>query len=426
MIVDLLGEGCPDNPVFLKLYDRRFSGQLRCDHGIDPWKRDAEKEYISAVRTGAARQFLHNLNTIPDFEEDTEETWDDGQIEAFLTGQVHELFDTEATVYDTLRDIQGKLVPRLISRVHLPLALPNAGIGRADAAELLHIKGILLQYIDGFSLSKVQDHSPKSEWQGIVDQAVAIVQVERLLLGVMIDFGLARLRVWNETDRDWAKAKLNKDEEGAVGLVMKKRLAREGFELRFENSDRSPSDVHSTLYFTACYPGRINKQVEFPYANKHVTGRLFRRIFKRLDGNIHDPEKPAKDNEIFKRLAEEFASEVPEKGKEGRALRALTVFYPDEDLILVHYAWLVFLHTTGYGYALTRKPKMGAAGLLTRKLNFYACFSLDSNELLNSHDNVFGNILHWLVLGEHQSTLRLLLDQKDSAQLTHATGLERL
>ena len=54
----------------------------------------------------------------------------------------------------------------------------------------------------------------------------------------MIDFGLARLRGWNESDRDWAKAKLNKDEDGAVGLVMKKRLAREGFELQFENSDR--------------------------------------------------------------------------------------------------------------------------------------------------------------------------------------------
>jgi serine/threonine protein kinase len=259
MIVDLLDEGCPDNLVFLKLYDRRFSEQLRRDHGIDAWTRNAEKEYINAVRTGAARQFLHNLHTIPKFE-DTGETWDDGQIETFLTDKVHELFDAEPTVYDTLRDIQGKLVHRLVARVHLALSLPNAGIGRADAAELLHIKGILLQYIDGFSLSKVQDHAPKSEWQGIVDQAVAIVQVvgdhgilnrdvrpdnfivQRDRTGsywvFMIDFGLARLRGWNESDRDWAKAKLNKDEEGAVGLVMKKRLAREGFELRFENSDR--------------------------------------------------------------------------------------------------------------------------------------------------------------------------------------------
>jgi hypothetical protein len=50
-------------------------------------------------------------------------------------------------VYDTLRDIQGKLVPRLIARVSLDLSLPNDGIGHTDAAELLHIKGSLLQYI---------------------------------------------------------------------------------------------------------------------------------------------------------------------------------------------------------------------------------------------------------------------------------------
>lgn len=106
----------------------------------------------------------------------------------------------------------------------------------------------------------MQDHAPKSEWQGIVDQAAAIVQVigdhgilnrdgrpDNFIVqrdrsgcyGVfMIDFGLARLRGRNESDLDWAKAKLNKDEEGAVGLVMKNRLAREGFELRFEKSDR--------------------------------------------------------------------------------------------------------------------------------------------------------------------------------------------
>jgi len=260
MIVDLLGESYPNNPVFLKLYDRRFSEQLRRDHGIDPWTKDAENEYINAVRTGAARQFLHNLHTIPNFEDDTEETWDDGQNETFLTDQVHKLFDAETTVYDTLHDIQGKLVPRLLARVQLDLSPPNTGISHIDTTELFYVKGILLQYIDGFSLSKVQDHAPKSEWQDIVDQAVAIVQVvgdhnvlnrdvrpdnfiiQRNSSGCyrlfMIDFGLARLRGWNESDHDWAKAKLNKDEEGAVGLVMKKRLAREGFELRFENSDR--------------------------------------------------------------------------------------------------------------------------------------------------------------------------------------------
>ncbi|KAK4108029.1 hypothetical protein N656DRAFT_784553 [Canariomyces notabilis] len=177
VIVDLLGESCPENPVFLKLYDRRFSEQLRRDHGIDQWTVDVEKEYIKAVRTGAARQFLRSLQTIPNFEEETGETWDDGDIETFLTDQAHKLFEAEITVYDTLRGIQGKMVPRLVAPVHLDLSLQNDGIGHTDDAELLHIKGILLQYIDGFSLSKVQDHAPKSEWQGIVDQAVAIVQV---------------------------------------------------------------------------------------------------------------------------------------------------------------------------------------------------------------------------------------------------------
>jgi serine/threonine protein kinase len=260
MVVDLLDGGSSETPVFLKLYDRRFSEQLRPDHGIDPWTADAEQEYINAVRTGAARQFLRNLHTIPNFEEDTGETWDDGQIETFLTDEAHKLFDAETIVYDTLRDIQGKLVPRLIARVHLALSYPNTDIHHTDAAELLHIRGVLLQYIDGFSLSKVQDHAPRSEWQSIVDQAVAIVQVvgdhgvldrdvrpdnfivQRDRSGCyrvfMVDFGLARLRGGNESDREWAKAKLEKDEEGAVGLVMKKRLAREGFELRFENSDR--------------------------------------------------------------------------------------------------------------------------------------------------------------------------------------------
>lgn len=34
----------PNNPVFLKLCDRRFSEQLRRDHGIDLWTKDTEKK----------------------------------------------------------------------------------------------------------------------------------------------------------------------------------------------------------------------------------------------------------------------------------------------------------------------------------------------------------------------------------------------
>ena len=257
MIVDLLSEDYHENTAFLKLCDRRFSDQLRDDYGIDAWTREAEKEYIDAVRTGSACQFLHELRTIPDLEEDTGEDWNDSQIETFLAEQARSLFDAETTVYDVLRDIQGELVPQLMERIQIVLSLPDTS---SDATDLLCIKGILLQYIEGFSLSKLQNYAPESIWQDIVNQAIAIVQiigdhgvlnrdvrpdnfiVQHASSGCyrvfMIDFGLARLRGSNESDREWAKAKLIKDEEGAVGLVMKKRLAKEGFRLQFQNSDR--------------------------------------------------------------------------------------------------------------------------------------------------------------------------------------------
>ncbi|CAK7200621.1 hypothetical protein SEUCBS139899_003319 [Sporothrix eucalyptigena] len=272
-IVDLASETWPgtidkpDEPIFLKLYDRRFSEQLRYQFGIDPWTKDFESAYIQAVRTGKARQFLHDLKTISNFQEDTEELWDDGQNETFLAEQADKLYNNETNAYDALGDIQGELVPRLVARVSLALSTPdvnNNGANVTNNEDLLPVKGVLLQFIPGFSLGEVQDHAPKSAWQTIVDQAVAAVQAagDRGILNrdvrpdsflvqrtgdstnsenykvVMIDFGLSRLRGADESDRDWAKAKLRKDEEGAVGLVMKKRLSSQGFELHYENSDR--------------------------------------------------------------------------------------------------------------------------------------------------------------------------------------------
>ncbi|RMD44116.1 hypothetical protein DV735_g985, partial [Chaetothyriales sp. CBS 134920] len=215
-----------NNLVFLKLYDWRFSEQLRRDHGIEPWTEDTQREYINAVRTGAADQFLHNLHPIPKYEDDTCETWDYVQNETFLADKVRQFFDAETAAYDRLGDIQGKLVRRLIASVRLDLLVPNTG---GDAAEQCFcVKGILLQYIDGFPLSKAQDDVPRSDWQGIVDQTVTVVQVigDHNILNrdvrpdnfiiqrkgggsgggaytvFMIDFGLVRFRGSDESDRD--------------------------------------------------------------------------------------------------------------------------------------------------------------------------------------------------------------------------------
>ena len=42
--------------------------------------------------------------------------------------------------------------------------------------EPFKIKGLLLQYVDGFSLWDMVQHCPRASWQAIVDQAVSAVQ----------------------------------------------------------------------------------------------------------------------------------------------------------------------------------------------------------------------------------------------------------
>ena len=130
--------------------------------------RIVEKEYLLAVRTGAVRQFSAITRPSPILRRTQKRPGTTARLETFLIDQSHTLFDAEIIAYDTLRDIQGKLLPRVLARVLLSLSLPDAGIVNTDAAEteLLCIKGIVLQYIDGFPLSKTQDHAPKSDWRG--------------------------------------------------------------------------------------------------------------------------------------------------------------------------------------------------------------------------------------------------------------------
>ncbi len=125
------------------------------------------------------------------------------------------------------------------------------------------MKGILHQYLDGFSLSDLDKFAPQSTWQGIVDQAVKTIHVlndnnilnadvcpsnfivvprgspsEKIYRVFMIDFRLCRFRGNTELDLDWGRAKSTQDEEGAVGAVMKHRLKKAGFDLVYQPSWR--------------------------------------------------------------------------------------------------------------------------------------------------------------------------------------------
>lgn len=129
----------------------------------------------------------------------------------------------------------------------------------------LQVKGILLQYIDGFSLRHVPERCPRSTWQDTVKKAVDIVRLmgdynilnrdvrpDNFILShssdrrdvlsysvYMIDFDLCNIRGKDEIDLEWGRAKSTKDEEGAVGLIVQMIPKRDyGFELEYESSGR--------------------------------------------------------------------------------------------------------------------------------------------------------------------------------------------
>lgn len=275
MLVDIVDttEGLPSR-AFLKLYDRRFADQLRRDYKLKEWTASLEQTYVQSVQNGTVVDFLHKLHNVPNFQDDTEDDWDDAQNELYLADELFTLFKAEVAAYDALHEQQGKSVPNLLAAVNLGLHPGSDLVTESDATHVpanspdfhpFQVKGILLQYIDGFSLRHVPERCPRSTWQDTVNKAVDIVRLmgdynilnrdmrpDNFIVSpssdrqddqpyrvYMIDFGLCRIRGTDETGLEWGRAKSTKDEEGAVGLIMQMILKRDyGFELEYESSGR--------------------------------------------------------------------------------------------------------------------------------------------------------------------------------------------
>jgi predicted protein tyrosine phosphatase len=251
---DTDGGGPTTTTGFLKLYDRRFADGQREQEGVGAWTPAIEDAYTESVRSGTIHQFVHDLHHVEKLQI-YEMDFSYAQAEAYIAHLVLEQYTAEIAVYDALRDHQGKAVPRLLAAVDLDLSPPGA------EDELFHIKGILLEFIEGFPMSQLSGNVPQSAWQNIVDQGIAAVHVlgdhyimdeDRRPLNFMvspekdgefrvfmIDFGCCRFKRDDESEEEWASNKITMDEEGAVGLLMRKWLAKDhGFNLHYEPSSR--------------------------------------------------------------------------------------------------------------------------------------------------------------------------------------------
>lgn len=255
--------------AFLKLFDRRYAQQLRDDNGIGEWSNVIEQEFLGGVRSGKMDDFLRKLRADKQFQQDTEDDWDAAENEAFLWDELSKCFKAEVATYSVLTKYQGELISRLLAEITLDTSPPDPAFS-TQQQEPSRVKGILLEYLPGFSLSSIAQHAPQASWQSIVDQAINIVHIlgDNNILNTdvrpdnfvvvpkgrkeevmdeendaeyqvfMIDFGQCRLRRENESDAEWGRAKWIQDEEGAVGVVMRMMMRKIGFELDYRPSWR--------------------------------------------------------------------------------------------------------------------------------------------------------------------------------------------
>lgn len=237
MEVETLGASGPEKypgHSILKLYDWRYATRLRRDQRIDPWIQLHEDAYREFVEKGDAAEFIATLD-----DETDDELWETAQNEAYLFQFSRELHQCEVKAYNYLKDLQGQIIPRFFASVHVDAF--------ATKSSLFEVQGIMIEFINGYSLSDLAKNEPQSAWQNICDDAICAVNLigdhqvlnedvkpHNVLIRkqkslskhevFIIDLAQCRFRGDYASDADWKHGKCEQVEEGAIGYVMAHRL----------------------------------------------------------------------------------------------------------------------------------------------------------------------------------------------------------
>ncbi|KAI1390537.1 uncharacterized protein F4822DRAFT_153757 [Hypoxylon trugodes] len=168
----------------LKMFDRRF-GEDR--YFYDDTKRVPHTEQREAAWQEYVRQglemhlltFIENhrkefrlkrIRYLDGYDDPNEPEWMSfGKHEAIFHWKAHAKYKTEIEAYHELKELQGRRVPQLISTV--TLTLPS---DRPDLPPIyFEIPGILLQKINGFTLSKMfREVDNPMLWKQITQDAI--------------------------------------------------------------------------------------------------------------------------------------------------------------------------------------------------------------------------------------------------------------
>jgi serine/threonine protein kinase len=241
--VEQEGQTAPTPRMILKVYDRRFSAELREFKDAGPATIEAEDRFTAFVREGSMSQFL------VDYEESgpwAYDEWDAPKREAYFYARSVLSHEIELEVYDRLVDMQGVHVPTLFADVRLVPQKTTTGQYETLTA-YTETRALLMEYIPGFTLDNLVTEVPESDWAHLCDQAIEVIRKiadndfinfdiklrniivrrsdEGLYQVFYLDFGEGRFRDPSDSDEMWRERKRQKNEEGAVGYIMMNRIS---------------------------------------------------------------------------------------------------------------------------------------------------------------------------------------------------------
>jgi hypothetical protein len=95
----------------LKLYDRRFSEQLRRDENTAVWDSQLERRYRDFVRAGHSSRLFELWSAAfredQYYEDEQRDRWDEAILEAYLQFLCQQAYEMETHAYNLLHDLQG-------------------------------------------------------------------------------------------------------------------------------------------------------------------------------------------------------------------------------------------------------------------------------------------------------------------------------
>ena len=240
-----------------KFFDRRFNPDYRKNQAYEDWNSAREDAFRSLVSSGEGAKFLQYL--YDDDDSDILEDWTPAQEELSAQDDFKGHFENEVRTYRALEWLQGQNVAKMLGTVTFRISEAD----NENDQQFFDVRGVLLEHIEGFNLSEMTSHTSQDAWKDIIEEAMSIANaagdlgvinrdlsvyhfiVRSFKTGdnlryqpVMFDFGHTGHREDYDTLEEWMAAKCTRDEEGAIGVIMARRVARAGGLYEYKRSNR--------------------------------------------------------------------------------------------------------------------------------------------------------------------------------------------